>query len=170
MFYNPYGPYWWLPNPLLQRNFQPNIRRVDVNGIYELCASEVQLTDASVDYGINPCRYNELPCESIVLLKIYADVPAGGEGLPVTVVTPNGGQTTLSPSGATSGTKKVPVVDSNNNPVRGADVTGTTERLAYINKATGVIRFLEFTAGTTPAPTGGNTPAAASEQSALKSK
>ncbi len=170
MLNNPYTPYWWLPNPLLFRGAQGSIKRVDVNGIYELSTNAVQLTEASVDYGINPCCYNALPCESIILLKVHADVPAGGEGLPVTVVTPNSGQTTLQNSGGTSGTRKVPVVDSNDNPVTGSDVTGTTERLAYLNKKTGVIRFLEFTAGTTPAPTGGDAPAAASEQSAVKSK
>lgn len=132
-------------------NRSRGIRRIDVNGIYELSTNAVQLTEASVDYGINPCCYNALPCESIILLKVHADVPAGGEALPVYVITPNMGQTTLATTGATTGTSKIPVVDSNNTPVTGTDVTGTTERLAYLNKRTGVIRFLEFTAST-PAP------------------
>lgn len=152
MYGNPMNPYWWLPSPV----FRPtgNIRRVDVGGIFELTTNAVQLTDVSVDYGINPFCYNALPCESIVLLKIHADGPAGGETLPVDIAVPNGGQSTITSGGSNSGTSKVPVVDSNNNPVTGSDITGSTERLAYINKRTGVIRFLEFTAGTASAADG----------------
>ena len=113
-----------------------------------LSTNAVQLTDETVDYGINPCCYNALPCESIVLLKVHADVPAGGEALPVTIVLPTAGRTTLdatTPAGTASGTTKSPVVDSQGTQVVGEDIEGTTERLAYINKRTGVIRFLEFT-------------------------
>lgn len=151
MFGNPFNPYWWGPGPVIPA--RPQIRRLDTCGIFELSTNAVQLTTESVDYGINPVCYNALPCESIVLLKVHADPPAGGDGLPVNVVTPSGGNTTLPNSGSSSGTTKVPVVDSNNTPVTGSDVTGITERLAYINKATGVIRFLEFTAGGGAAPT-----------------
>lgn len=126
----------------------PNLQRVDIGGIYVLSTNAVQLTDETVDYGINPCCYNALPCESIVLLKVHADVPAGGEALPVTIVLPTAGRTTLdatTPAGTASGTTKSPVVDSQGTQVVGEDIEGTTERLAYINKRTGVIRFLEFT-------------------------
>ncbi len=58
--------------------------------------------------------------------------------------------------------------DSNNNPVTGTDITGTTERLAYLNKRTGVIRFLEFMAST-PAAASNGEPAAASVN-AVKAK
>lgn len=110
-----------------------------------LSTNAVQLTEASVDYGINPCQYNALPCESIVLLKIHADAPTGGEALPVTVVIPNSGRTTLDTTTTSAGTTNIPVVDSQGSAVTGSNIEGTTERLAYINKATGVIRFLEFT-------------------------
>lgn len=126
----------------------PNLQRVDIGGIYVLSTNAVQLTDETVDYGINPCCYNALPCEAIVLLKVHADVPAGGEALPVTIVLPTAGRTTLdatTPAGTASGTTKSPVVDSQGTQVVGEDIEGTTERLAYINKRTGVIRFLEFT-------------------------
>lgn len=156
------------PLPFLLSNPRAHIRRVDVNGIYELSTNAVQLTDASVDYGINPHCYNELPCESIILLKVHADVPAGGEALPINVIAPNLGQTTLAVAGTTTGTSKVPVVDSNNNPVTGTDVTGTTERLAYLNKRTGVIRFLEFTASTPAAANNGE--AAVASVNAVRSK
>jgi hypothetical protein len=39
------------------------------------------------------------------------------------------------------------VVDSQGTQIVGDDIEGTTERLAYINKRTGIIRFLEFTSG-----------------------
>lgn len=125
-----------------------NLQRIDIGGIYVLSTNAVQLTDETVDYGINPCCYNALPCEAIVLLKVHADVPAGGEALPVTIVLPTAGRTTLdaaTPAGTASGTTKSPVVDSQGTQVVGEDIEGTTERLAYINKRTGVIRFLEFT-------------------------
>ena len=112
-----------------------------------------QVTDASVDYGINPSCYNALPCECIVLLKIHQGVATASATLPVTIVTPNSGTTTVngtSNSGTASGTKKIPVVDHNGTAVTGASVAGTTEALAYINKKSGVFRLLGF-----QQPTGG---------------
>jgi hypothetical protein len=136
------------------------IPRVDIGGIYELRTNAVQITDASVDYGISPICYNALPCKSVVLLSVHADAPAGGESLPVTIAVPNNGQSTVSSASTTTGTTKIPVVDSKNSNVTGADVTGSTERLAYIDKRNGIIRFLEFTASAAPAPTASAEPAA----------
>lgn len=139
------NPYWWTPtgqfSPFNQN--RTNIPRIDIGGIYKLSTNAVELSEASVDYGINPCLYNELPCESIVLLTIHADAPTGGEALPVTIVIPNSGRTTLATT--TTGTSSTPVVDSQGTPVTGANVAANTQRLAYINKSTGIIRFLEFT-------------------------
>ena len=155
--FSPFTPYWWAPQGFGFGGFgfngfgnRPTLNRLDVGGIYELSTNAVELTDASVDYGINPCCYALLPCESIVLLKVHADVPAGGEALPVNIVLPNSGRTTLdstTPAGTASGTTRTPVVDSQGTQVVGEDIAGTTERLVYINKKTGVIRFLEFTSG-----------------------
>lgn len=155
--FSPFSPYWWAPQGFGFGiggfgNFgnRPALNRLDVGGIYELSTNAVELTDESVDYGINPCCYALLPCESIVLLKVHADVPAGGEALPVNIVLPNSGRTTLNATtatGAATGTTKTPVVDSQGTQVVGEDIEGTTERLAYINKRTGIIRFLEFTSG-----------------------
>ena len=131
--------------PIGQRN---QIKRIDVGGIYELKTNAQQVTDASVDYGINPCYYNALPCECIVLLKIHQGVAAASAALPVTIVTPNSGSTNT--SGTASGTTKVPVVDHAGNAVTGASVSETTEALAYINKKSGIIRLLGF-----QQPTGG---------------
>ena len=122
--------------PIGQRN---QIKRIDVGGIYELKTNAQQVTDASVDYGINPCYYNALPCECIVLLKIHQGVAAGSATLPVTIVTPNSGSTTV------NGT-----VDHVGKAVPGASVSETTEALAYINKKSGIIRLLGF-----QQPTGG---------------
>lgn len=150
----PFNPYWWLPQQFgvsFGCNRAP-YQRIDYGGIPVLSTNAVQLTEATVDFGINPRQYNCLPCESIVLLRINSAVPAGGEALPVTIVVPSFGRSTLDASTATSagtamGTTKVPVVDSQDSPVVGDDIEVSTERLAYINKCTGTIRFLEFTSG-----------------------
>lgn len=153
MFPGLMNPYWWTPGqihgPFVNDAFSnnPELPRIDIGGIYVLSTNAVALSETSVDYGINPCLYNLLPWESIVLLKVHADAPAGGEALPVTIVVPNSGRTTLTTTttGTTSGSTNIPVVDSQDAPVTGTNITGSTERLAYINKRTGVIRFLEFT-------------------------
>lgn len=142
---NPY--WWWMQSPQLVRR-GGTIPRIDVDGIYTLSTNAVEVTEESVDYGINPYCYAQLPCKSIVLLRVHAATPAGGEALPVTIVVPNNGATTLATTGSTFGTRKVAVLDSQSTQIVGSDVSSISERLAYINKATGVIRFLEFTSGT----------------------
>ena len=143
------NPYWWAARPVFSN--QVDLPRIDVGGIYMLTTNGVALSDDSttVDYGINPTLYNRLPNVSIVLLTVTDDVPAGGEALPVTVVVPTNGASTVSSSssstGTSTGTTKVNVVDSQGTNVTGANVQGTTQRLAYINKCTGTIRLLEFT-------------------------
>lgn len=148
MFPNSINPYWWMAQPIGFPQ-QASLPRIDVGGIFVLSTNAVALSDDSttVDYGINPALYNRLPNVSLVLLTISDDIPAGGEALPVTVVVPNSGSSTVSTgtSGTTSGTTKINVVDSQGTNVTGSNVTGNTQRLAYINKCTGVIRFMEFT-------------------------
>lgn len=148
MLINAINPYWWMAAPVAQ-NASASIPRIDVGGIFKLSTNAVTLTDTTVDYGINPCLYNALPCESLVLLTVHADVPVGGESLPVTVVVPNSGSSTVSESGTTSGTSagttKVNVVDSQGTNVTGSNVSGNTQRFVYINKNTGIIRLMEFT-------------------------
>lgn len=155
MFPSAFNPYWWLPQMMpfgapfgFARNNQSRGLMPPV-----LSTKGVQLTDASVDFGIDPRQYNCLPCESLVLLRISQAVPDGGEALPVTIVVPSIGRSTLDSSttatgaGTATGTNKVPVVDSQNTQLVGDDIEVTTERLAYINKCTGTIRFVEFTSG-----------------------
>ena len=150
MFINTINPYWWAAAPSPLGNSYFDIPRIDIGGIYKLSTNAVALSDdaTTVDYGINPCIYKRLPNESIVLLTIHADVPAGGEALPVTVVVPNQGTSTVSTGSSTTGTSKINVVDSQGTNVTGANVQGNTERLVYINKCTGVFRFVEFTNAT----------------------
>lgn len=143
MLINAMNPYWWMGTPVATAN--NSLPRIDVGGIFKLSTNAVTLTDTTVDYGINPCQYRALPCESLVLLTIHEDAPAGGESLPVTVVVPNSGSSTVSESGSTTGTTKVNVVDSQGTNVTGSNVQGSTQRFVYINKNTGVIRLLEFT-------------------------
>ena len=123
------------------------IPRIDIGGIYTLSTNAVALSDDSttVDYGINPRLYNQLPNKCIILLTISDDIPVGGDALPVTVVVPNSGSSTVSSNTSTTGTTKVNVVDSQGTNVTGSNVQGNTERLVYLNKCTGTIRFLEFT-------------------------
>lgn len=132
------------------------LKRIDVGGIYVISTNSVVLdtTASQVVYGFNPCEYRELPCESLILLTIHADVPTGGEGFPIHIAIP-GGSTTTTTTGATSGSTstRVPVVDSQGNNVTGANVQGTTERLLYLNKRTGTARFIEFTNSTGTAAT-----------------
>lgn len=145
MYPNSINPYWWAASPNIIHD-QVQIPRIDVGGIYKLSTNAVALTDETVDYGINPCLYRQLPCESIVLLTIHADSPTGGDALPVTIVVPNSGGSTVTTEGTTTqGNTKVGVVDSQGTSVTGANVQGNTQRLVYINKSTGVIRLLEFT-------------------------
>ncbi len=141
---NTINPYWWMASPIIST--RTNIPRIDVGGIYKLSTNAVALSETTVDYGINPCLYRQLPCESLVVLTIHADVPVGGEALPVTISVPNGNSTLQSAS--TTGTSKVNIVDSQGSNVTGANISGNTERLVYINKRTGIIRFMEFTNAT----------------------
>lgn len=142
--YNAMNPYWWMATPVVTTNSNV-LPRIDVGGIFKLSTNAVTLTEESVDYGINPCQYRALPCESLVLLTIHEDAPTGGESLPVTVVVPNNGSSTVSESGSATGTTKVNVVDSQGTNVTGSNVQGSTQRFVYINKNTGTIRLMEFT-------------------------
>lgn len=142
--FNAINPYWWMATPNV--NPQVELPRIDIGGIYKLSTNAVALSDTTVDYGINPCLYNRLPCESLVILTIHADVPTGGAAFPVMLVVPNTGTSTVSQDNApVRGTTKLNIVDSKGANVTGANIIGSTERLVYINKHTGVVRFLEFT-------------------------
>lgn len=126
MFPNSINPYWWMGQPVI--NTQASLPRIDIGGIYVLTTNAVALSDDSttVDYGINPTLYNRLPNISIVLLNISDDAPAGGETLPVTIVTPSSGTSTVSTSGTTTGTTKINVVDSQGTNVTGSNISGNT--------------------------------------------
>lgn len=140
-----------MPFPFFPPTRKTNLRRVDIGGIYELKTNAIRITDESADFGINPSQYNALPCESIVLLKIHAGVPAASSDLPIKIVAPSVSSSTVGEtSGSTTGTTKVPVVDHSGTPVTGTSASGTTEALAYINKKSGIIRLLGF-----QQPTGG---------------
>lgn len=139
MLINAVNPYWWAAPISALSNASNDIARIDIGGIFKLATNAVALTDTTVDYGINPCQYNRLPSESLVLLTVHADVPEGGESLPVTIAVPKK-TTTL-----TEDSSKINVVDSQGTNITGSNVKGNTQRLAYINKCTGIIRFMEFT-------------------------
>lgn len=158
--YNTFGVFPpFFPYPPVSRRRE----RVKQLGIFELPTTGVNVTADTVDFGINPCIYNQLPCECYITFKVRQTVPAAGAGLPATVVVPNSSKSTVPNSGvagsagsstATPGTQKVPIVDHKNDNVVGSDIVSPTERFGYLNKATGVLRFVEFaTAGGGAAPT-----------------
>lgn len=150
------------PGPVLPRR-RSCLKRLQ---IFELPTNGVALSDTSVDYGINPCLYRELPCECYVTLRIRQAVPAGGEALPVAIAVPAGSPgSTVSTPGSTTGTKKTPVIDHNNAPVVGSDVSELTDAFALVDKNLGIIKFVNFVSSGTAAA-GGNTPAAASMRAA----
>ena len=147
---NPFQPYGgFITNPLAFGMAYGGINypTLDNRGIPFLSTNAVQVTEESVDFGINPCLYKRLPDECVVLLKIRNSIPDSGANLPVTVATPASGSSTV---GSSSGVNKVPVVDHQNTPVTGANLSNPTERWAYLNKCTGTLRLLEF-ATTAPA-------------------
>lgn len=150
MLINTLNPYWWAALPVAP---QAELPRIDVGGIFRLSTNAVTLSSTTVDYGINPCAYRGLPNESLVLLTIHADVPEGGADLPAALVVPNNGDSTVTESGSTSGTSRISIVDSQGTNVTGSNIQGNTQRLAYINKCTGVVRFMEFTNAATTATT-----------------
>ena len=123
-------PYWYSPI-IIPFGFKNELKRINKHGIYVVETNQVSLNaGVSVDYGIKESLYNQLPCECIILLKIKQEVPATGVALPVTV------------SGSS------PVTDSQGSNITGKDIKVDTERLAYLNKSNGVLRFMEDIAAT----------------------
>lgn len=138
---NPFNPL--PPLPLIRPRVR--VKKLD---IFELPTTNVSLSAASVDFGIDKCLYNLLPCECYITLQVNQAVPAGGAALPITVVTP----TSSSSSNTSTGEGKTPVVDHNSNNVIGSDITDSREIFAFLNKREGLIRFVNFVTGTSPAP------------------
>lgn len=124
------------------------VKRLDQNGIYVLNTNSVQLRlTGSVDYGINPDIYKQLPCECIVLLRINEAIPEGGEALPVLLAVPQTSETETSAYGVGHifNYSTLKILDGQDNPVKGLDVYNNTEVLTYLDKRNGVMKFLGFT-------------------------
>lgn len=126
-------------------------RRVKQLCIFELNTTNVVLSEDTVDFGIDKCDYLDLPREGYINLRFNHNVPTGGEALPITIVVPNSNNSTNTnnPVGTTAnGETKVGVIDHNSDPVVGADIEDETQEvLAYYNKCTGIIRFVNFETG-----------------------
>lgn len=161
MYGNIYSPYWCMPTPVVPVNNHPRVKQI---GIFELPTTNVSLSAESVDFGIDKCLYRQLPCECYITLQVNQAVPAGGEGLAVTVATPTSGNSTnVGSSSSSSGESKTNVIDHNSNNVVGSDLVETKEVFAFLNKREGIIRFVNFQTGTTAATSSaGDTPAVAS--------
>lgn len=160
--------------------------RIDRFGIFELSSTglvENLESEETADYGVNPCAWHALPNRSIVLWKVRHPVSQNGASLPVTVVIPSGGRSTLSNA---TGTAKVPVIDNKGTQVEGRDVTvptgsggggeqqqlgNTTEHLVYIDKCAGIFRMLGVTAQNSPARSAApTTPTASASKAAASAK
>lgn len=115
--------------------------------IFELPTTNVALSETSVDFGIDRCLYNELPCECYLSMLFAQSVPDGGAALPVTIVVPTSGTSTNTGTANANGESSTPVVDHNTNPVVGSDLTTTREVFVYLNKRQGIIRFVNFVTG-----------------------
>lgn len=115
--------------------------------IFELPTTNVALSETSVDFGIDRCLYNELPCECYLSMLFSQAVPDGGAALPVTVVVPTSGTSTNTGTANANGESNTPVVDHNTTPVVGSDLTTTREVFVYLNKRQGIIRFVNFVTG-----------------------
>lgn len=145
------------------------VPRIDVGGIFVLATTgKASTPDTTLDYGINPCQWQALPNEGVMIWKVRHPADTSETGLPVTVVVPSLGASTVTSSNTVSGTSKVPVVDNKGAQVAGSDVTdianGYTEHWVYFNKNAGIFRLLGVEAQAAPAPT------AASAKSTASSK
>lgn len=166
---SPFNPYWWSggPGPAIPEKQRSTIKQLC---IFELPTTNVVLSDTSVDYGIDKCLYNQLPCECFVSVQINQAVPAGGESSPVTIVTPVSGNSTNTGSASSSGEKKTSVIDHNSAPVVGSDLAGSQEIFAFLNKKAGIIRFVNFQTGSTTTPSDSEAQIFRSEEVTAKSK
>lgn len=142
----PFNGYGGLINPA---NFaQGNQVRVKQLCIFELNTTNVTLSEESVDFGIDRCVYNALPCDCFIALRVNHLVPEGGEALPITIVVPNTSNSTNTGNVmSNNGETKVPVIDHNGDSVVSADLTAITEVFAYVSKGRGIIRFVNFETG-----------------------
>lgn len=158
------------------------VPRIDVGGIYVLATTGKVFTEGgeaeTVDFGINPCQWRELPNEGILLWEVRHPVNSNEASYAATVVVPNLGASTVTSPNTTTGTTKVPIVDNKGTQAQGSDVTNptdsgetsplgfNTEHLVYFNKSAGIFRLLGVKAQNSPArSTGGDssdTPAVAS--------
>lgn len=127
---------------------QVNQVRVKQFCIFELPTTNVSLSEESVDFGIERCIYNALPCDCYISLRVNHLVPEGGEALPITIVVPNSSNSTNTGSTtANNGETKIGVIDHNSDPVVGADLETITEVFAFVSKGRGIIRFVNFETG-----------------------
>lgn len=134
------------------------IPRIDVGGIYVLTTTgKISTAGSTLDYGINPCLWQALPNEGVMIWKVRHPADTSETALPVTVVVPSLGASTVTSSNTASGTSKIPVVDNKGTQAAGADVTdianGYTEHWVYFNKNAGIFRLLGVQAQATPTPT-----------------
>lgn len=149
------------PFPGFPFGFQNRGRRIptlDNRGIYEVCTTGLlETAGETADYGINPCIWRQLPNQCVIVWKVKHPTTAAGAELPVTVVIPTTGSSTVNSSSSSSnaGGIKVPVIDNKGTQTVGSDVTNNqpTEHWVYIDKCSGIFRLMGVQAAAAPAPT-----------------
>ncbi len=161
------------------------VPRIDAGGIFVLATTgKASVEEVSLDYGINPCQWNALPNEGILLWKVRHPATDNEDYLAVNVVVPTSAASTVTSSNSTAGTTKIPVVDNKGTQAEGGDVTNPvssggsegsplgsfTEHLVYFNKSSGIFRLLGVKAQNSPSRSGSqdssDTPTAPSAQKA----
>lgn len=91
-----------------------SIPTIDKRGIYEVCTTGISET-TTVDYGVNPRVWCRLPNQSIILWKVRHPASTASAALPVNVVTPTSGSSTVNGSGSTPSGSRIPVIDNKGN-------------------------------------------------------
>lgn len=129
----------WPYNPFFPPFFRPTRRLPRALSTYKVNTTGVQDEGDITDLIIPASVYNSLPNECIVLFNIT-------QGIPTTRAENN-----VNVLAGTTITRRLTVVDSQNNVVTGTDIPLPTEKQVYLNKSAGTFRILNYLTATTAA-------------------
>lgn len=111
-------------------------------GIYELVTNGIVDNGTNALFGIDPRTWTCLPCEGLVLIKFRQDIPTSANALPVALAVPTCGTVTTVSDGSFNTVSSIEFTTIPGGTITGADFITNTERLAYFNKARGILRLL----------------------------
>lgn len=160
------------PCNINQRINERVIPTVDKHGIYMISTTgKISYTtengERMLDYGLNPCEWNSLPSQGVLLLKVRHPATVNEAQHTVSVVIPNRHSSTVNSNNVSSNTNRVPVLDNKGSQTVGEDVTipytpatgpgspvaSFTEHIVYFNKCDGIFRLLGVKSVNSPAAT-----------------